>query len=121
IIAHPAGILGGVDYLNTGRVERVDTKSLHLFLNEGIIPIIPPIGFDGEGKTFRVNSDSLAAEIAEALRAMKILFLFSVDEVRVGGRIVSQLSMAEAEEVLKKKKVENPKLISKLENAAKAC
>src|SRR3954463_9704461 len=55
IIAHPAGILGGVDYLSTGRVERVDTKALHLFLNEGIIPVVPPIGYDGEGKTFRVN------------------------------------------------------------------
>jgi len=42
VIAHPAGILGGVDFLHTGRVERVDTKSLHLFLNEGIIPLIPP-------------------------------------------------------------------------------
>ena len=47
IIAHPAGILGGVDYLYTGRVEKVDTKSLHMFLNEGIIPVVPPIGFDG--------------------------------------------------------------------------
>ena len=28
VIAHPAGILGGVDFQNTGRVERVDTKSL---------------------------------------------------------------------------------------------
>src|SRR6201999_320921 len=50
IIAHPAGILGGQDFLYTGKVEKVDAKSLHLFLNEGIIPIIPPMGFDGEGK-----------------------------------------------------------------------
>src|SRR5215203_3092621 len=64
IIAHPAGILGGVDCLNTGRVERVDTKSLHLFLNEGIIPLIPPMGFDGEGNTYRVNSDGIALEVA---------------------------------------------------------
>ena len=34
LIAHPAGILGGVDFLNTGRVERVDTKALHLFLTK---------------------------------------------------------------------------------------
>lgn len=121
IIAHPAGILGGVDFLNTGRVERIDTRSLHLFLNEGIIPIIPPIGFDGEGKTFRVNSDSLAAEVAEALQAMKIIFLFSLDGLRIGDEIIRQLSMAEAEEVIKKRRVENPKLLSKLEHAAKAC
>ena len=122
IIAHPAGILGGIDYLSTGRVERVDTKALHLFLNEGIIPIIPPIGFDGEGKTFRVNSDSIAAEVAEAMHAMKIIFLFNLDGLYVGGEIVRQISIAETEEVLKKKKYQDDdRLVSKLEHAARAC
>ena len=122
IIAHPAGILGGIDYLSTGRVERVDTKALHLFINEGIIPIIPPIGFDGEGKTFRVNSDSIAAEVAEALQAMKIIFLFNLDGLYVGGEIVRQLSIAETEDILKKKKhQEDDRMVSKLEHAARAC
>src|SRR4029453_14664554 len=58
VIAHPAGILGGVDYLHTGKVERLDTKLLQTLLNEGVIPVVPPIGFDGEGRTFRVNSDA---------------------------------------------------------------
>lgn len=122
IIAHPAGILGGVDYLYTGRVERVDTKALHLFLNEGIIPVIPPIAFDGEGKTFRVNSDAVAVEVAEALQAMKVIFLFSQDGLYANGEIVRQLSIADAEEILKKRKLaENPNLLSKLECAARAC
>ena len=102
IIAHPAGILGGVDFLHTGRVERVDTKSLHLFLNEGIIPVIPPIGFDGEGRTFRVNSDGIALEVAEAMQAMKIIFLSASDGVLMDGELVRQLSIAEAEELVKK-------------------
>ncbi len=121
IIAHPAGILGGVDYLNTGRVERVDTKPLHLFLNEGIIPIIPPIGFDGEGRTFRVNSDAIALEVAEAMAAMKILFL-TAEGLIMNGEIVRQLSIPEAEDIVKKKKsLVDPKLLSKLEHAAQAC
>ena len=134
IIAHPAGILGGVDFLNTGRVERVDTKSLHLFLNEGIIPMIPPIGFDGEGRTFRVNSDSIAVEVAEAMRAMKILFLSSLEDLVIHGEEVRQLSIGETEDILKKRKAKSmsptlpglnaeadAKLASKLENAARAC
>ncbi|MDB6152087.1 MAG: argA [Chthoniobacteraceae bacterium] len=121
IIAHPAGILGGVDYLNTGRVERVDTKPLHLFLAEGIIPIIPPLGFDGEGRTFRVNSDGIALEVAETLQAMKILFLTATSLV-ASGEVVRQLSIAEAEEIVKKKKqTVDPALISKLDYAARAC
>lgn len=120
IIAHPFGIRGGVDYLHTGKVERVDTPSLQLFLNEGIIPIIPPIGFDGEGKTFRVNSDSIAFEVAEALRAAKIIYLMAGDGLCVDSEIVRQLSIAETEEVLKKRKLA-PNLASKLDYGAHAC
>ena len=121
VIAHPAGILGGVDYQNTGRVERVDTKPLHLFLNEGIIPVIPPMGFDGEGKTFRVNSDGIALEVAEAMQAMKILFL-SADACRLQGEVVRQLSIAETEDMVKRRRSQvEPRLLSKLEHAARAC
>jgi amino-acid N-acetyltransferase len=120
IIAHPYGIRGGVDYLNTGKVERVDAHSLRLFLNEGIIPVVPPMGFDGEGKTFRVNSDSIAFEVAEAVRAMKIIFLMAEDGLCVNGEIVRQLSISEAEEVLKKRKL-NSNLASKIEHGARAC
>ncbi len=121
IVAHPAGIIGGVDRMHTGRVERVDTKSLHLFLNEGITPVIPPLGFDGEGHTFRVNSDAIALEVAESLQAMKIIFL-SAEQLIVNGEIVRQLSIAEAEDIVKKKKAPvAPKLLSKLDHAARAC
>ncbi|HYR57597.1 MAG TPA: amino-acid N-acetyltransferase [Chthoniobacteraceae bacterium] len=122
IIAHPAGILGGVEYLNTGRVERVDTKSLHLFLNEGIVPVVPPIGYDGEGRTYRVNSDAIAVEVAEAMQAMKVLFLSASEGLVIGGELLRQLSIAETEELVKKKRAQvEPRLLSKLESAARAC
>lgn len=121
IIAHPAGILSGVDYLWTGRVERVDTQALHLFLNDGITPIIPPIGFDGEGKTFRVNSDAIAVEVAAAMRAIKIIYLSSQDGIGIAGEILRQLSITETDEILKRKKVADKNLVSKLENASRAC
>ena len=120
IIAHPFGIRGGVDFLHTGKVERVDTHSLRLFLDEGIIPVVPPIGFDGEGKTFRVNSDSIAFEVAEALRATKIIYLMAEDGLCVHGEIVRQLSIVEAEETLKRRKL-NPNLASKIDYGARAC
>ena len=69
IIAHPAGIIHGIDYQYSGKVERVDTHSLELLLREDFVPVIPPLGFDGEGRTFRVNSDLVALEVAEALHA----------------------------------------------------
>ena len=122
IIAHPAGILGGVDFQNTGKVERVDTKSLQLFLEQGFIPLVPPIGFDGEGRTFRVNSDAIAVEVAESMQAMKVLYLSASEGLEVNGETIRQLSIAEADELMKKKRPAVPAgMLSKLDHAARAC
>ena len=122
VIAHPAGILGGVDFLHTGKVERVDTKLLHLLLNEGVIPVVPPIGFDGEGRTFRVNSDAIAVDVAEAMQAMKIIYLGAQDAMVVNGELVRQLSIAEADDLVKKRRTPaEAGSLSKLEHGARAC
>ncbi|MEO8352540.1 MAG: amino-acid N-acetyltransferase, partial [Chthoniobacteraceae bacterium] len=122
IIAHPAGILGGVDYQHTGRVERVDTKPLELFLDQGIIPLIPPIGYDGEGRTFRVNSDAVAVEVAEAVHAMKILYLSAAPQLQINGEPVRQLSIVEAEDLAKRRRASvAPPSLSKVDHAARAC
>src|SRR5437660_1597535 len=43
LVAHPAGILAGVDHQLTGRVERVDTAMLLALLAGDIVPVIPPV------------------------------------------------------------------------------
>src|SRR5579871_2907469 len=60
LVVHPAGILHGVDHQFTGRIERVDTTLLHALLENDIVPVVPPLGCDGEGTTYRVNSDAVA-------------------------------------------------------------
>src|ERR1043166_504719 len=49
LVAHPAGILGGVDYQFTGKVERVDTGILQTLMEHDIVPVVPPVGIDGTG------------------------------------------------------------------------
>jgi predicted porin len=73
--ALPVGIIKGVDQQLTGKVERVDRDFITHILVEGIVPIIQPIGFGPDGKSLRINSDLLAAELAEALLATKIIYL----------------------------------------------
>jgi amino-acid N-acetyltransferase len=122
IIAHPFGIVHGVDFQYSGKVERVDVKILQLFLNEEIVPVIPPLGFDGEGRTFRVNSDLVALEVAEALHATKLIYLSAADGLVLDGQRIGPLVAPELEEVLKKQKDLLPKgLLSKLQHAAQAC
>jgi amino-acid N-acetyltransferase len=121
IVAHPAGILNGVDHQFTGRVERVDTEFLVTLLDRGIVPVIPPLGFDGDGKTYRLNSDSVALDVALALHGAKLIYITPRDGVQKSGDLVRHLSIAEAEEILKKHKNDiSPDMVSKLEHSLKA-
>src|SRR5438128_1144626 len=92
LVAHPAGILQGVDQLFTGRVERVDTALLDSLLERDIIPVVPPVGCDGEGGSYRINSDAVAVEIARALRAVKLIYLTTFPGIRNGDELIRQLS-----------------------------
>lgn len=100
ITAHPLGILGGVDHLHTGKVERVDVEFLQTLLAQGIIPVVPPLGFDGDGHTYRVNSDAVAVAIAEALKASKLIYLTTQDGILVQGRLIRQMLVGDLESVL---------------------
>lgn len=122
VIAHPLGILHGVDHLWTGKVERVDTDMCQRLLDNGIIPVLPPLGFDGDGKTYRVNSDSIAVAVAEALKATKLMFITTRDGIMVGARVIRQMPVADLESVLALQKNEvEPAMLSKAIHAAAAC
>jgi amino-acid N-acetyltransferase len=122
VIAHPFGIVGGVDQLFTGRVEKVDTDFLNRLLEQGVVPVIPPLGFDGDGRTFRVNSDGVALEVAEALKASKLIFVTNRNGFTKNGRKASQISVAEAEEFFKKHRADIPEnMASKFEHSIRAC
>jgi amino-acid N-acetyltransferase len=122
IVAHPAGILGGVDHQWTGKVERVDTAMLKGLLDHEVIPIVPPLGFDGEGRTFRLNSDAVAVEVAKAVEAVKLIYLAAHKPPRHDGRTLRTLTTDEAAAILKKNRgdISPIEAVSKLENALKA-
>lgn len=81
IHAHPAGIIRGIDAGFTGTIEKIDSSVLQSFLDQDILPVVPPLGFDGDGQTLRVNSDAVAREVASALDAAKVIFV-STDDPR---------------------------------------
>ncbi len=121
IVAHPAGIIGGVDKQFTGRVERVDTVLLNSLLEHDIIPVIPPIGCDGVGRSYRLNSDSVAVEIAKTLRAVKLVYLCTEGGVQGAKGILRQMTVEEADSFLKKTRGEMlPGALTKLAHAVRA-
>ncbi len=122
MVAHPLGIIHGVDQLFTGKVERVDIELLQTLLNQGIVPVIPPLGFDGDGKTYRVNSDSIAVAAAVALKAAKLIFMTSQDGLRHNGQMIRQMLAGDLQKLIQSAPGGfAPEMVSKARCAVAAC
>ena len=61
-----------------GDVKAISPEILHLLNTNNFIPVISPIGVDEEGQTYNINADLVAAEIAKALGARKLVLLTDV-------------------------------------------
>jgi amino-acid N-acetyltransferase len=125
VVAHPAGILHGVDHQHTGKVERVDVSLLRALLANDIVPVVPPLGSDGEGVTYRLNSDAVAVEVANALQAVKLIYLTTMPGITLEqpgrGGLIRQLTVEEADILLRKNKSElSVPCFSKLQSAVRA-
>jgi amino-acid N-acetyltransferase len=122
IVTYPVGIIQGVDHLFTGKVERVDTELLQMLLNQGILPVVPPLGFDGDGKTYRANSDSIAVATADALKATKLIFIAAQDGLRHNGQLIRQILVVDLQKLLQSAPDGFAReMISKARHAVAAC
>ncbi len=92
--ARAMGVLNGLDYQHTGRVEKVDVTLINKMLDDQLIPIVPNIGWNLVGKDYNLNSSELAVAIAKALRATKLFFI----GVDTGIPVVAEAQFADAGE-----------------------
>jgi amino-acid N-acetyltransferase len=122
VVAHPAGILQGVDFQFTGRVERVDLELLQTLLAHDIVPVVPPLGFDGDGRTYRLNSDAAAVAVAKALKAIKLIYITTEEGLMVKGELIRQIKVADLEQLLQQAAQDVlPASVSKARHAVAAC
>lgn len=122
IIAHPLGVIQGVDHLFTGKVERVDVGLLQTLLAQGVVPVIPPLGFDGDGRTYRVNSDGVALAVAEQLKAIKLIFITSQDGLMLRGSLIRQVPASELAKLVQQDRAGFiTEMLSKAQHATAAC
>lgn len=71
----------GYDLGFVGAIKNINTKLLEILISDEFIPVIAPIGTDAEGKSFNINADTAAAEIAVALKAEKLIYLTDIDGI----------------------------------------
>ena len=115
-----AGVVNGVDQLLSGVVDKLDLSMLKRLLEADTIPLIAPIAQDRKGENLRLNSDRLAAELAEKLEASKLIYLTAQDGLKLNEKAVKNLSLEELEKLLASKQACIPdRLLSKLNQSAK--
>ena len=93
VAARPMGVVDGVDLGYTGQVRKVDVAGIHAQLDIGNIVLLSPLGYSPSGEAFNLNADDLAAAVATALAADKLIMLDDQDGVLdASGAVLSELT-----------------------------
>ncbi len=91
-----------VDLGHVGKVRKVDPEIIERILGTDFIPVIAPIGADKKGRTYNVNADVVASEIAQALDAEKLLLLTDVAGIKgENGKVQALLDTAAAKKQIR--------------------
>jgi acetylglutamate kinase len=106
-----------------GEIIHVDPNPILKALKNKKLPVIPPLACDGSGHIFNINADIAACEIAEALKARKLIFISDVPGILLDHndetKIIPTIKISEIEELIRKKIISGG-MIPKVQSAIEA-
>ncbi|HOJ12045.1 MAG TPA: acetylglutamate kinase [Clostridiales bacterium] len=82
-----------------GNITNINSKLIELLAADEYIPVIAPIGIGKDGQSYNINADTVAAEVAVALKAEKLILLTDVQGVKTSGNkeeIIPALTIEQA-------------------------
>jgi len=95
-----------VDLGWVGEIEAINAEIINITTDKGYIPVISPIAVDNAGNSLNVNADSVAGEIAYAIKAKKLIVLTDVPGVLRNpadpATLISRATPAEIKELIAK-------------------
>jgi len=87
-----------------GKVTKIDPTLLIDLVEKDYIPVIASVAVGDDGRSYNVNADTVAGEIAAALGAQKVIFLTDVDglyrDFNDKSTLISRLHLSEAIELV---------------------
>ena len=102
-----------------GEVASVNVQLISDLIEDGLVPVIAPLGAGEDGHVYNLNADTAAGALARALSAQKLVYLTDVEGVRRDhadpDSLVSRMNLAQLEAMLGGPAIEGgmrPKLIS---------
>lgn len=84
-----------------GKIKSINSKMLELVARDEYIPVIAPIGVGANGESYNINADTVAGEIAAALKAEKLMLLTDVEGVKMSKESDEILNALSTEQVYK--------------------
>jgi acetylglutamate kinase len=101
LLVRPRAAEAGAELGFVGDVAQVNSEPITAILEQGRIPVIASIGMGYDGQAYNVNADSVAAEVAVALGATKLILLTDVEGVRdATGALLTELAAPAAEQLI---------------------
>ena len=86
IAAQPVGIVDGIDHQCTGRLRSANVDAIAKLLDTQAIVLLSPLGFSTSGQTFNLAAEELAAELAVALEADKLIVFNDPGQITDAGQ-----------------------------------
>lgn len=91
-----------IDMGLVGEITKVNPKILEVLHQNEFIPVIAPTGKGIEGETLNINADFVAAAVASALKAEKLVLMTDTAGVqRKNGNLITELTRKEANKLIK--------------------
>lgn len=85
---------------HVGDLVRVNADFLKMLLGQGYVPVISPMGIGDDGQSYPLSGDAVAAQVAVALGASKLIYLTNVAGIIEDERLRTDLTAAELETML---------------------
>src|SRR3989338_6015354 len=100
------GPIDGEDVGYVGDITKVNADVLQKMLVGDIIPVIPPLGFGtNDDHAYNINADQVAAEVASAIGALKLVVLTNVQGILRNldnpDTLLSHVTLAEVDTLMK--------------------
>jgi len=90
-----------IDMGYVGKIVSINPHVLEVLASGGYIPVVAPIGVDKNGQSYNINADTVAGELASALKAEKLILLTDVEGVKVSQETDKILHALTVDEVKK--------------------
>jgi acetylglutamate kinase len=118
LVAQKRSGTSGEDLGFVGDVTSVNRELLHQLM-QSAVPVIASVATDGNGQSYNVNADLVAAAVAASVEAAKIFLLTDVPGVIQDDELVSELTVDDAEKLIEGGHVSGG-MIPKLEAVVRA-